>query len=91
MGWLHEFNLKRKVAGVLAAHRGQPLTSAAIARQSKADEREVEQLVDVMEKGDYVKCVRQDGTSAYLLDKAQPTVGRVLHAFQDKEQEAMAP
>ncbi|WP_419806498.1 hypothetical protein [Terriglobus sp.] len=87
MGWLHTFNLKRKVVGALTRQPGQSQSAAAIARVSNADEREVEQLLATMEQVGYVVSARQGSESVYRLNQAQETVGKVLHAFET-EQEA---
>ena len=86
MGWLHNFNLKRKVAGVLTAHRGKPQTVAAIARGANADEREVAQLLDAMERSGYAVSSLDGSDAAYQLNEGQGTVGKILHTFEDKQQ-----
>lgn len=86
MGWLHEFNLKRKVAGVLTKYRGIPQSAVLIAREANAEEREVEQLLDLMDQGGYVLRKRLGGSDAYQLNEAQQTVSKVLHTFEDKNE-----
>ncbi|GAA3764046.1 hypothetical protein [Terriglobus aquaticus] len=90
MGLLHDFNLKRKVVGVLVDRRGMPQSAAAIAGDAGADEREVERLLDAMVQAQYAASSRVRGLEVFALNEAQESVGKVLHTFEDKN-EAFEP
>ena len=71
---------------MLAEHRGNALSAAAIAREANEDLKEVELLLGFLERSAYIVCTSQGKDAVYKLNEAQGTIGRVLNTFEDREQ-----
>jgi DNA-binding IclR family transcriptional regulator len=87
MGWLHTFNLKRKLIGALTEHRSSPQTVAALARHVNFPVTEVVSLLDEMERKGLVIRSRLGGAEAYQLNQSQQTVARLMRALTSEQPE----
>lgn len=78
MGWFHEMNLKRKVAGALSTMPIRELSAAVIANEVSASEAEVAALLDAMQQRGLVAVRREGSLELFRMNRDNGTIAKIM-------------